>query len=283
MIPFRKMNGLGNDFVVVDARREPVDLSPERIRALADRGSGIGFDQYIVIAPTGGEGAALMKIFNADGGEVESCGNAARCVAGVLLEETGAQRVRIDSKGGVMLARRAGGGAIAVDMGEPRFGAEAIPLAPAAGDPQALLLPPFSDRYGPAACVNVGNPHAVFFVPDADAVPLETDGAALERHPAFPERANISFATVVDRKTIRTRVFERGVGPTRACGTAACAVGALAHRLGLAEPRVSVVLPGGPLKIDVSSGRIIMEGPYALDYTGTITDGGFVMAPLDAV
>lgn len=283
MIPFRKMNGLGNDFVVVDARRHPVDLPAERIRTLADRQSGIGFDQYIVIAPAPDASAALMRIYNADGGEVESCGNAARCVAAVLLDESGTQDVDIASKGGPMHAWRTPGGQIAVDMGVPRFEAAAIPLAPGAGDPQALVLPPFWERYGPAACVNVGNPHAVFFVPDVDAVPLMEDGAALERHPAFPERANISFVSVTDRGAVRARVFERGVGPTKACGTAACAIGVLGHHLGHTDARVSVNLPGGPLMIDVSGGRIVMEGPYALDFMGAITAEGFVSAPLDFV
>jgi len=276
MIPFRKMNGLGNDFAVVDARQAPFDLAPPRIKALGNRDTGIGFDQFIVIAPAEATSAAArMRIFNADGGEVESCGNAARCVAALLLEETGADTVTIESTGGDMLARPAPGGRIAVDMGVPRYDAAAIPLAAGAGDPQALHIPGFSETYGPAACVNVGNPHAVFFVADAAAVPLARDGAALERHPLFPARANISFAEILGEGRILARVWERGAGATRACGTAACAIGALAAHLGRAGPRVEVVLPGGPLTIDVTSGRIVMEGPYALDYLGEITADGF--------
>ncbi|GAB5378180.1 MAG: diaminopimelate epimerase [Acuticoccus sp.] len=277
MIPFRKMNGLGNDFVVVDARHERVDLPQARIAALADRQSGIGFDQFIVIAPAeGGDAAARMRIFNADGGEVESCGNAARCVAGLLLAETGTPEVAIESTGGPMLARRQGD-LIAVDMGVPHFAGAAIPLAEGTGDPQALTVPGF-EGYGAAACVNVGNPHVVFVVPDVAAVPLARDGAALERHTFFPERANISFVEILNRQTIRARVWERGVGATKACGTAACAIGALAARLDWAEPRVTVELPGGPLAIDVSNGRIIMAGPYALDFLGTIEADGFRVA-----
>lgn len=278
MIPFRKMNGLGNDFVVVDARAEPVDLGRDRIAALADRESGIGFDQYIVIAPAEGEAAAArMRIFNADGGEVEACGNAARCVAGLLLEETGTDVVEIESAGGAMAAHREGD-LIAVDMGVPRFEAADIPLAAGAGDADALVVPGFT-HLGLAACANVGNPHAVFFVPDVDAVNLERDGAALERHPIFPQRANISFAEVLGPDRIRARVWERGVGATRACGTAACAIGALAARLGHTGERVTVELPGGPLQIDVTGGRIVMSGPYALDFLGTIEADGFTVAP----
>ena len=279
MIPFRKMNGLGNDFVVVDARKGGPALSGARIAALADREAGIGFDQFIVIAPPEGDAAARMRIFNADGGEVESCGNAARCVAALLLDETGAAEVRIESEGGPMLARRGAGTLIAVDMGVPRFGAAEIPLAPGAGDPQAVMIEGFAELYGPAACVNVGNPHAVFFVGNAAAVPLAQDGATLERHAVFPERANISFVEVVDRGTLRARVWERGAGATRACGTAACAIGVLAHRLGHTGPRVVVELPGGALTIDVSSGRIVMEGPYEDEYLGTIGDEGFAVEP----
>lgn len=282
MIPFRKMNGLGNDFIVVDARLDAFDLPSARIAALADRGTGIGCDQFIVIAPAQAGATARMRIFNPDGGEVEACGNAARCVAALLLDESGAPEVTIESAGGPMRARRGTGALIAVDMGVPRFGAAEIPLAPGAGDPQALVIEGFSERYGPAACVNVGNPHAVFFVSDVDAVPLAHDGASLERHGVFPQRANISFAEIAERGTIRARVWERGAGATRACGTAACAIGALAHKLGLAAARVTVELPGGPLTIDVSSGRIIMEGPYAQDFVGTIGADGFAIEPAQA-
>ncbi|MEO1102758.1 MAG: diaminopimelate epimerase [Pseudomonadota bacterium] len=283
MIPFRKMNGLGNDFVVIDARRRPRALSPERIAALADRGSGIGFDQFITIAPARETGHhARMRIVNADGGEVESCGNAARCVAALLLDETGHQRVNIESDGGLMTAWRGKGARIAVDMGVPRFGGADIPLGQP-GDPQALVLDGFAERFGPAACVNVGNPHAVFFIDDTDSVPLAEVGPQLEHHPAFPQRANISFVAIENGTRVRARVWERGVGATRACGTAACAIGALLHHLGRAEPTVTVVLPGGPLTISQQAGRIVMEGPYALDFVGSITETSFLRDPLPAV
>ncbi|MEM0907847.1 MAG: diaminopimelate epimerase [Pseudomonadota bacterium] len=272
MIPFRKMNGLGNDFVVVDARRQRLDFKQNEIRALANRETGIGFDQFIIIAPPEHNGDALMRIFNADGGEVEACGNAARCVAAVLLDESGRGETTIESAGGLMTARPAGPGRTAIDMGLPRFDGASIPLSADAGNPQRLMIEGFADRYGPAACVNVGNPHAVFFVADVGSIPLREDGPILETHPLFPERANITFAEALDREHVVARVWERGVGPTRACGTAACAVAALSAKLGLTGTAVEVMLPGGPLLIDVTSGRILMEGPYALDYEGTLPE-----------
>ncbi|MEM8552336.1 MAG: diaminopimelate epimerase [Pseudomonadota bacterium] len=281
MIPFRKMNGLGNDFVVIDARKRSFDLSGARIRELARRDSGIGFDQFIMLTPAPSpDAAATMRIVNADGGEVEACGNAARCVAALLLDETQAPAVQIDSLGGSMKAWRSGS-RIAVDMGVPAFGAADIPLADVSQDAQSVMVDGFSERFGPAACVNIGNPHAVFFVEDVASVPLADVGPALETHALFPQRANISFAQI-DGNVITARVWERGVGATRACGTAACAIGALAHRLGRTGPAVTVHLPGGPLAIDVSGGRVVMEGPYALDYVGAITDEGFVKDPFAA-
>jgi diaminopimelate epimerase len=161
-------------------------------------------------------------------------------------------------------------------MGAPRFAAADIPLAEGAGDPQRLVFPePDVAAFGPAACVNVGNPHAVFFVADADAVPIATLGPRLERHPFFPRRANISFATVDAPDKVRVRVWERGAGATRACGTAACAVVAVGHHLGHLGEDVAVALPGGPLRIRLSGGRIVMAGPWSLDWTGRITESGF--------
>lgn len=277
MIPFRKMNGLGNDFVVIDARAGARVPSAARIAALADRATGIGFDQFIVIAPAQGEARgnadAVMRIMNADGGEVEACGNAARCVAALLLAETERPTVRIASSGGDMTGWADGAG-ISIDMGVPRFGADDIPLAEDAGDPQALPIAEAA-HLGPAACVNVGNPHAVFFVPDVAAAPLTTLGPMLERHPLFPERANISFVQIDAADRVRAVVWERGVGATRACGTAACAIAAVGHRIGRLAERVTVALPGGPLQIALTGGRIVMTGPWALDWHGAITQTGF--------
>ena len=279
MIPFRKMNGLGNDFVVVDARSHPYTPSTEGVRALGDRAAGIGFDQFIIIAPPPAGETALMRIINSDGGEVESCGNAARCVAAILLDEQSAPEVTIASAGGPMRAWRAPGG-ISVDMGTPRFAAADIPLAAGAGDPQALTFDePLLADLGPAACANVGNPHAVFFVPSLDAVPLGVVGPMLEHHPVFPARANISFVEVEGPARVRAVVHERGVGPTRACGTAACAIAAVGHHIGRLAEEVVVELPGGPLTIGLAGGRIVMTGPYEIDWTGMLGEGVFTRDP----
>lgn len=279
MTTFLKMNGLGNDFVVVDARSEPFAPTPERVRALAGRTTGVGFDQLVVIEPAPGGESAFMRIRNADGGEVGACGNAARCVAALLLAATGSATVEIAAAGGRMTAWADGPGRIAVDMGEARFDAASIPLAPGAGDPLALTFaePEFA-AYGPAACSSVGNPHAVFFVADVARVPLEEVGPRLERHAVFPERANISFVTVAAPDRVRARVYERGVGPTLACGTAACAIAAVGHRIGRLARTVDVTLPGGTLRIDLAGDRLVMSGPWQLDWRGELVGDGFSRA-----
>ncbi|ORE93593.1 diaminopimelate epimerase [Stappia sp. 22II-S9-Z10] len=283
MTPFRKMNGLGNDFIVVDARDRAFEPATADVRALGDRASGVGFDQFIIIAPPPAGEDALMRIINADGSEVESCGNAARCVAAILLDEKDAPEVLIASKGGTMRAWRASGGRISVDMGRPRFAAADIPLAPekaAGGDAQALTFAePELAALGPAACVNVGNPHAVFFVPSLEAVPLAKVGPLLECHPAFPARANISFVEIEAPDRVRALVHERGVGPTRACGTAACAIAAVGHHLGRLASEVVVELPGGPLTITLAAGQIVMTGPYEVDWTGVLSGATFLRDP----
>lgn len=270
MIPFLRMNGLGNVFAVIDVRGGAAPPSPDRIRTLASAKDGIGFDQFIIIA-RGTDGAdATMRIFNADGGEVGSCGNAARCVADLLLRERNAAAVSLASAGGVMRGWRAGD-EIAVDMGVARFAADEIPITPGAGDPSALVLEGF-EGLGAARCVNVGNPHAVFDVADPSIVALDEIGPALEHHPVFPLRANISFVAVHAPDRVTARVWERGAGATKACGTAACAIAAIGHRAGELSSNVIVALPGGTLTIAVENGRIIMSGPAALDWTGVITD-----------
>lgn len=280
MIPFRKMNGLGNDFVVVDARATPFEPDAAAVRAWADRHAGVGFDQLIIIAPPQGDENALMRILNADGSEVESCGNAARCVAAILLDEIGGAEVAIASAGGPMRAWRAADGRISVDMGTARFGAGEIPLADGAGDPLALTFAePDLAALGPAACANVGNPHAVFFVPAVDAVPLGAVGPKLECHAAFPAKANISFVEILSPGDVRALVHERGVGPTRACGTAACAIAAVGNRLGHLGEEVNVHLPGGALTITLNGGRIVMTGPYEIDWMGLLGDGVYVRDP----
>ncbi len=274
-IPFRKMHGLGNDFVVVDARAGPLDLTSERATRIADRREGVGCDQLVTIEPPRPDHpgtAAFMAIRNADGGVVESCGNAARCVAALLMDESGADAVALGSLAGPLTARRAGDGAIAVDMGPARTAWDAIPLAEARDtDHLDLGLAPYND----AIAVNVGNPHAVAFVEDADTIALHALGPRIEHHPLFPARVNVEVASVLADGSLRMRVWERGVGITRACGTGACATVVAAARRGLiARAPTPVRLDGGLLTIDWRAGddHVLMSGPVATVFSGTLDE-----------
>ncbi|GGD53339.1 diaminopimelate epimerase [Erythrobacter arachoides] len=260
-VPFVKMHGLGNDFVVLDAREQALPtLAPAIVRALADRHEGIGCDQLILLEPSDTASAA-MRIFNRDGSEVESCGNANRAV-GVLL----GQPARVATKGGMVELRPDADG-IAVTLDPPRFDWDAIPLAYAM---DTLTLPLGWEELEQPAAVNVGNPHVVFFVEDNDAVPLERLGPIIETDSVFPHKINVNVATVEDRKTIRLRVWERGAGLTRACGTGACATAVAAMRRGLADRAVTVHLPGGALSIAWrEDGHIVMTGPATEAYRGS--------------
>jgi len=269
MVVFRKMQGLGNDFVVLDARARPLGLGPEAARALADRRRGVGCDQVIVVEPPRlPDTAAFMRILNADGSEAEACGNAARCVADLLMRESGVEAIRLGSPSGVLRASRAEGGLVTVDMGEPRFGWRDIPLAIAA---DTLRLPLARDQVsGPAAC-SMGNPHATFFVADLAAIDIARLGPSLETDPMFPERANIGFAEVLAADLIRLRVWERGAGLTLACGSGACAALVNAHRRGLAAREATVLLDGGELRIAWGEdGRVRMTGPATESFRGEI-------------
>ena len=270
-LPFIKMHGLGNDFVVVDARKRPLALSPAQAKAIADRKTGVGCDQFIVIEPPrNGRAEAAMRIHNADGGEVEACGNAARCIAQLLMREAGRNQIAIDTPGGLIVAEDAGAGRVVVDLGEARLGWQEIPLA---REVDTLHLPLARGSVADAVGVNVGNPHAVFFVPDAEAVDLDTLGPDLEHDPLFPERCNIEVATVQTRDRIRMRVWERGVGITRACGTGASATVVAAARRGLIGRRAEVVLDGGTLSIEWrDDGHVLMTGPVATSFTGTLDE-----------
>jgi diaminopimelate epimerase len=268
-LAFVKMHGLGNDFVVVDARARPFAPKSAQVRALADRRTGVGCDQLIVIEnPVSGLADAFMRIRNADGGEVAACGNATRCVAALLMRENGAKHAIIETAAGLLDAEAAGDGEISVDMGRVSFDWRDIPLAEAADTLHlGIAAGPLSD---PVA-VNVGNPHAVFFVEDAERAPIELFGPVVERHPLFPERTNVEAAQVLAPDRIRLRVWERGVGLTRACGTGACAAVVAAGRRGLTERRVSVVLDGGSLSIDwLRDDHVLMTGPVATSFTGVL-------------
>ena len=271
---FIKMHGLGNDFVIIDARQGapglmPRALAPDAVRALADRRRGIGFDQLIVIEAPSEPGAdAAFTIHNADGGEVEACGNASRCVAGLIMAETGADSVRLDTKASRLQASRAGAGRIRVDMGEPAFDWRRIPLAAQA---DTLFLDLSAGALSAPSAVSMGNPHAVFFVDDAEAVDLAALGPGLEHDPMFPERANIAVVTVLGRTRLRVRVWERGAGLTQACGTGACAAAVSAARRGLAERRIEAVLDGGTLEIDWrADNHVDMTGPFATSFRGRL-------------
>ena len=266
-LPFVKMHGLGNDFVVLDARAHPVPLQNAAIRLLGDRRRGIGFDQMITIERSD-KADAFMRIHNADGGEVESCCNAARCIAALLMQETGRDAVSIDTVGGWLQAKSGASGRVTVDMGEPRLDWQAIPLAKAMDTTAIDYSHGGFDRPG---AVNVGNPHVVFFVGDAEAVPVAEIGPKIEHDPLFPQRINVEFAQVLDRQRIRMRVWERGVGITRACGTGACATLVAAARRGLAERKAELLLDGGPLTIEwAADNHIYMTGPATEAFRGEI-------------
>ena len=268
---FVKMHGLGNDFVVIDAREQPLNLDDAAARKIADRHTGVGCDQLIVMErPQNGKGLAdvVMRIRNADGGEVAACGNASRCVADLVMRETGRDNIVIETAAGLLDAQRASGGRIAVDMGAAKLDWRDIPL----GEPQDtgrlnLSLGPLKE---PAA-VSMGNPHAVFFVDNAEAIDLKTLGPVLEHHKLFPERANIGIAQVIDRGRIRLRVWERGTGITLACGTGACAALVAAARRGLTERKAIVAVDGGELEIEwLKDGHVLMTGPVAVSFIGEL-------------
>lgn len=260
-IDFTKMHGLGNDFVVLDARAARLPAMTAQVaRGIADRRTGIGCDQLILL-----EASTLadfrMRIFNPDGGEVEACGNATRAVT--VLHGAGA---RIETAGGLLHTELADG-QVVVDMGEPRLDWPDIPLAYPI---DTLVMPVGWDELESPAAVNVGNPHVVFFVPDCDAVPLDRLGPLIETDPLFPERVNVNVAAVESRSRIRLRVWERGAGLTRACGTGACASAIAAMRRGLTERAVTVALPGGELAIAWGAdNRIAMTGPASVSFTGS--------------
>ena len=268
-LAFTKMHGLGNDFVVVDARAEDPGLDANAYRAIGDRRRGVGYDQFLTILPPRNGGTAFLKIHNPDGSEAEACGNGTRCVAAALMDEADRNDVIVETVAGALVCERSPDGRVTVDMGPAGLDWRSIPLA---REVDTLSVDLEGAQATGACCVNMGNPHAVFFVEDADAVPLAEIGPTLEHHPMFPELANIEFATVCSRSRIRMRVWERGAGITQACGSGACAVLVAAARRGLAEHRADVILDGGTLTIEwTEAGRVLMTGPTATSFSGSIT------------
>lgn len=260
-VSFTKMHGLGNDFVILDGRETALPaISKETAFKIADRREGIGCDQLIVLEKSDAADFR-MRIYNSDGGEVEACGNASRAVA--LLH---GKPAHVETAGGVIALEPSEGGA-SVDMGSPRFEWQDIPLDYAM---DTAAMPVSWEGLSDPVAVNVGNPHAIFFVDDCDTVPLDQLGPLIENDPLFPERVNVNVATIETRGRIRLRVWERGVGLTKACGTGACATAVAAARIGKADRTSTVQLPGGELTIEwTDQDRIIMSGPATESYRGS--------------
>jgi len=264
---FIKMHGLGNDFVVLDRRADGGTILPETARVLADRHRGIGCDQVVVIGESDMADVAL-HFFNPDGSESGACGNGTRCVGALLMDERGADHLAVETLAGVLDIERAAGGLISVDMGLAHTDWDEIPITERA---DTLHLGIAEGPLADPVAVNMGNPHAVFFVEDAEAVDLPKLGPKLEHHRMFPERANIGVAQVTAPDKLRLRVWERGAGITLACGSGACAATVAAHRRNLTGRKVEIVLDGGPLAIEwLENGHVLMTGPVATAFTGEV-------------
>ena len=279
VLKFTKMHGLGNDFMVIDGISQHFDPAAAPIAEWADRHRGIGFDQLLLVeAPPLPEAEFGYRIFNADGSEVEQCGNGARCFARFVHEKGLSQnrRIKVATAKGLIVLNLQENGLVTVDMGEPHLAAADIPFVLAPGEAADALwheigLDGASARF---SCVNMGNPHAVLVVDDVHRAPVAEWGARLERHPQFPERVNVGFMQVLDAHHIRLRVFERGTGETQACGTGACAAAVAGMRAGLLarQGAVCVSLPGGDLQIEwAADNHVLMAGPAATVFEGTVT------------
>jgi diaminopimelate epimerase len=270
--PFIKMHGLRNDFIIVDGRRKPFRPSVEEIVRICDRHEGVGGDELLIVEPPRSasadpDGYAFVRIFNPDGREVEACGNATRCIGWLFLQESKREVVVIDTLGGLLRCRKAGEKQVAVEMGKLRTGWQEIPLT---HEMDTLHLEigagPLQDPVG----MNIGNPHAVFFVDDLEAVDLTTYGPQLQKHPLFPQEANIGVAQLIDSKTLKLSVWERPGTLTTACGTGACVAAGAAHRRGLTNAkRMTVIMPAGSVEIELKEdGVVVMTGPVETCYTG---------------
>ena len=271
--PFLKMNGLGNDFVVVEARSAPFAPTPEEVRAIADRKTGIGCDQLISIEPSA-TADARVRFWNSDGEEVGACGNGSRCVGWLLMEAAGTDQAVMETLGGPLQAHRVGDKLVSVDMGTPRLAWDQIPLSEEM-DTTGIELqvgPIDAPHLHTPGCVNMGNPHVVFFVADAEVAPVREAGSMIEHHMLFPEGVNVGFAQIKARDRIRLRVWERGAGLTKACGTGACAALVAAARRKLTDRMATLELDGGELTIEWRRGddHVIMTGPLEIEFTGVL-------------
>lgn len=272
-LKFTKMHGLGNDFVVLDGIHQRIELDRQQIRRLADRHFGIGCDQLLLVEKAEGAADFRYRIFNADGGEVEQCGNGARCFVRYVHDHglTRKNEIRVETLSGVISPKLEMDGAVTVNMGKPRFEPREIPFDAA----QCKLTYTLEIQGRPVtiSALSMGNPHAVLLVNDVDTAPVETDGALIEVHPRFPKKVNVGFMQVIDRSHIKLRVFERGAGETLACGTGACAAVVAGIRLGLLDRRVAVSARGGELTINwpQDDAPVWMTGPAVTVFEGEIT------------
>lgn len=263
-LAFLKMHGLGNDFVIIDARAAGGDpVTPALARAIGDRRRGVGFDQLAVIFPDA-EADARIVFWNSDGSTAGACGNASRCLARLMMEDSGRGEALLRTERGLLACRDAGRGLVEVNMGAPQLGWRDVPLA------QEMNTATLDLPGGPGA-VSMGNPHCVFFVGDAEGAPVDTQGPEYENHPLFPERSNIGFAEILNDAEIRLRVWERGAGETLACGSGACAAAVAAHRRGLTGRRVTLHMNGGPLVCDWTDAGVLMTGPTMLVGEGRLS------------
>lgn len=261
-LPFMKMHGLGNDFVVLDARLRHVQMTPALARAIGDRHRGVGFDQLAVLTP--GAGDVHLTFFNADGSQSAACGNATRCIARHIMDETGASELHLTTGRGDLYARDAGNGLTSVNMGQPQLNWADIPLSEAM---DTLELP----IKGSPTATGMGNPHCTFFVEDAESADLEMLGPEIENHPLYPQRTNVQIAQVIRPDHIRMRVWERGVGVTLASGSSSCAVAVAAARRGLTGRTVRIDLDGGPMDVSWREDGVWMTGPTSHVFSGKFT------------
>ena len=261
-LAFRKMHGLGNDFVIIDARAREVTMSADWAAAIGDRRRGVGFDQ-LAIFRNGTDSDADIAFWNADGSRADACGNATRCIARLLMDESGQDRLTLRSGRGTLMCRDAGAGLVAVNMGQPQLDWRDVPLAEDL-DLNALPID------GAPGAAGMGNPHMVFCVADATEIDLAAVGPGLEHHPLYPERTNVEFCHVIDRNTVRMRVWERGGMITQACGSGACAAAVVLHRQGHCDRQVKMRLDGGDLDIDWRDDGVWMTGPAAQVFEGVL-------------
>ena len=273
LLRFTKMHGLGNDFMVIDLISQHAHIQPKHAKAWGDRHTGVGFDQLLLVeAPTNPDVDFRYRIFNADGSEVEQCGNGARCFARFVVDKrlTVKKQIRVETKGGIIELNLRPDGQVTVDMGAPRLVPEQIPFQ-AAAEALSYTVEVDGERHELAA-VSMGNPHAVLRVDNVDSAPVHSLGPKLEHHPRFPKRVNVGFLQVINRQQARLRVWERGAGETQACGTGACAAAVAAIRQGWMDSPLQLELPGGSLSIEwAGPGQpVMMTGPAVRVYEGQI-------------